>query len=120
MRYLLLIYNQPGEQRTQAETDQIMDEYWAYEKAVADAGIRQGSEALQDLDTATTVRVRDGERIMTDGPFAETSEVLGGYYQLDVPDLDTALDWAARCPGAKYGSVEVRPLHEFEPPPDLG
>src|ERR1700754_2883078 len=102
MRYLLLIYTQPGEQRSQAEADQIMDEYWAYEKAVAGAGIRQGSEALQDVDTATTVRVRKGERIVTDGPFTETSEVLGGYYQLDVPDLDAALAWAARCPGAKY------------------
>ena len=120
MRYLLLIYTQAGEQLSQAQTDQLMDEYWAYEKAVADAGIRQGSEALQGVDTATTVRLREGERIVTDGPFAETNEVLGGYYQLDVPDLDTALDWAARCPGAKYGSVEVRPLHEFEQPPAIG
>src|ERR671915_155251 len=72
----------------------------------------------QDVQTATTVEVRDnGERVVTDGPFAETREILGGYYLLDVPDLDAALDWAARCPGAQHGSrIEVRPIMEFEQP----
>jgi hypothetical protein len=114
MRYLLLIY---GEETTgapdPAETEKVMNEYWAYSNAVAEAGVTQGGEALQDSKTATTVRVKDGERIVTDGPFAETREVLGGYYLLDVPDLDAAIDWAAKCPGAKYGSVEVRPIMEF-------
>jgi hypothetical protein len=117
MRYLLLIYNEePTEAPPQELVEQIMGEYWAYEKAVADAGVKLAGEALQDSRTATTVRVTDGERVVTDGPFAETREVLGGFYMLDVPDLDAALDWAARCPGSKYGSIEVRPIMEFEPP----
>jgi hypothetical protein len=68
---------------------------------------------LQGSQTATTVRMKDTERVVTDGPFAETREVLGGYYLIDVPDLDGALDWAARCRGAKYGSIEVRPILEL-------
>jgi hypothetical protein len=78
--------------------------------------VHLAGDALQNSQTATTVRVKDGERVVTDGPFAETREVLGGYYLIDVPDLDSALDWAARCPGAKYGSMEVRPIQEFETP----
>ena len=74
-------------------------------------------EALEGTETATTVRVRDGERVVTDGPYAETREVLGGFYLLDVPDLDAAIEWAARCPGASYGTMEVRPIHEFDAPP---
>ena len=70
---------------------------------------------MQPSQTATTVRLKAGERVVTDGPFAETREVLGGFYLIDVPDLDTALDWAARCPGATYGSMEVRPIMEIEP-----
>jgi hypothetical protein len=115
VNYLLLIYSEePTEAPSQEIMDQVMAEYWAYEKAVADAGVKVGGAALQPSPTATTVRVKDGERVVTDGPFAETREVLGGYYLLDVPDLDAALDWAARCPGSKYGSVEVRPVMEFE------
>lgn len=117
MRYMLLIY---GEERTgtpdPAQVEQVMGEYWAYEKAVADAGVKEASDALQPVATATTVRLNDGERLVTDGPFAETREVLGGFYLIDVPDLDSALEWAARCPGAKYGSVEVRPIMEFDEP----
>ena len=117
MRYLLLIY---GEESTgapdPAEAEKVMNEYWAYTDAIAKAGVSQGGEALQDSKTATTVRVKDDERVVTDGPFAETREVLGGFYLIDVPDLDAAIDWAAKCPGAKYGSVEVRPIMEFENP----
>jgi hypothetical protein len=118
MRYLLLIY---GEESTgapdPAEGEKVMNEYWAYSDAVSKAGVSQGGgEALQDSKTATTVRVKDGERVVTDGPFAETREVLGGFYLIDVPDLDAAIDWAAKCPGAKYGSVEVRPIMEFDNP----
>lgn len=119
MRYLLLIYGPPPVEPPSPEmAERIMTEYWQYEKEVAEAGVRQGSEALHPVETARTIEVRaDGERVVTDGPFAETAEVLGGYYQLDVPDMDAALDWAARCPGAKYGSrIEVRPIVEFEEP----
>jgi hypothetical protein len=115
MRYLLLIYSEePTGAPPQEVIDTVMGEYWAYEKAVADAGVKLGGDALQDSTTASTVRVKDGERVVTDGPFAETREVLGGFYLIDVPDLDAALDWAARCPGAKYGSIEVRPVMEFD------
>jgi hypothetical protein len=119
MKYMLLIYGaQPAEPPTDEAIQQEMNEYWAYEKAVADAGVRVASDALQGVETATTVQVRDdGERVVTDGPFAETREILGGYYLIDAPDLDAALDWAARCPGSRRGGkVEVRPVMEFEAP----
>src|SRR5918912_844437 len=90
-----------------AEAEKVMNEYWAYSNALNEAGASTGGDALQDSKTATTVRVKDGERVVTDGPFAETREVLGGYYLIDVPDLDGPLDWGARWPGAKYGSIEV-------------
>src|SRR5918998_5753003 len=117
VKYMLLIYgSQDVQPQTPEAIQQVMDEYWAYEKAVADAGVRIASDALQGVETATTVEVRDdGERVVTDGPFAETREILGGYYLLDVPDLDAAIEWAARCPGAQHGSkIEVRPVMEFE------
>jgi hypothetical protein len=90
-------------------------DWMAYDKEVKDAGIFVSGESLADLVTATTVRVgEDGGRTVTDGPFAETREVLGGFYVIDVPDLDVALDWAARCPGASGdGSVVVRPIADF-------
>jgi hypothetical protein len=119
VKYMLLIYGSKDIQpQTPEAIQQVLDEYWAYEKAVADAGVRIASDALQGVETATTVEVRDnGERVVTDGPFAETREVLLGYYLLDVPDLDAALDWAARCPGAQHGNrIEVRPIMEFEAP----
>lgn len=119
MKYLLLIYGEPpAEPPTEAATQTMIDEYWVYEKQVADAGVRLASDALQHVETATTVQVsRNGERVVTDGPFAETREVLGGYYLLDVPDLDAAIEWAARCPGSQNGGkIEVRPIQEFEAP----
>jgi len=117
MQYLLLIYGEEANTpQTQEEIDASMAEWGAYTEAVRAAGIYLAGEALQPSQTATTVRVKEGERIVTDGPFAETREVLGGYYLIDVPDLDGALDWAAKCPGAKYGSMEVRPIMEFETP----
>ncbi|GAA2690655.1 YciI family protein [Nonomuraea recticatena] len=110
MKYMLLIYSG-------ATTDPAcgVEDWMAYDKAVREAGIRVSSESLADLTTATTVTVGpSGERTVTDGPFAETREVLGGYYVIDVPDLDVALDWAARCPGARDGgSVVVRPIADF-------
>lgn len=115
MRYLLLIYGEePATQPSQEESDAVMAEWWQYDAAIKDSGVHLDGIALQPSQTATTVRLKGDERVVTDGPFAETREVLGGYYLIDVPDLDTALDWAARCPGAKYGSMEVRPVMEFD------
>lgn len=79
-------------------------------QAMGEAGVLVDSGPLQPPSTATTVRVRDGKRVLTDGPFAEIREQLGGYYVLQCDDLDTVVDWAAQIPSAKYGSVEVRPL----------
>jgi len=82
----------------------------AYTQALIDAGVMRGGQALKPVSTATTVRVRDGARQVQDGPYADTKEHLGGFYLIDVPDLDTALAWAARNPAASMGAVEVRPV----------
>jgi hypothetical protein len=87
----------------------------AYTEELQKAGALRAGDALQDVSTATTVRLQDGERMLTDGPFAETKEVLGGYYLVDVPDLDSAIEWAAKMPNLGYGSVEVRPIMEIPP-----
>ncbi|GLW25504.1 hypothetical protein DI270_001500 [Microbispora triticiradicis] len=116
MKYMLLI-NSSSEGPAEEVEGASFDDWLAYDKMVRDAGIHVSGHSLADLTTATTVRVApDGQRtITTDGPFAETREVLGGYYVLDVPDLDAALDWAARCPGSRGGgSVVVRPVAEFD------
>jgi len=91
------------------------EDWMRFDKEIEDAGVVVSSESLADLVTATQVQVaNDGKRTVTDGPFAETREVLGGFYVIDVPDLDAALDWAARCPGSRAGgSVVVRPVAEF-------
>ena len=115
MKYMLLLYSaedagpMPGTPEQAAE----MQAWFAYTEAVASAGALVAGEPLQGADTATTVRVRDGATVTTDGPFAVTKEVLGGFYMIDVDDLDAALEWAARIPLAPYGSVEVRPLMEI-------
>lgn len=115
MKYMLLI-NSAGTEEAEQACEASAEDWMAYDKAVREAGIYVDAHSLADLTTATTVRVNaGGERVVTDGPFAETREVLGGYYVIDVPDLDVALDWAARCPGATGGgSVVVRPIAEFE------
>ena len=115
MKYLLLIYSQEDTEAnlSKEEADAWMNEYWAYTEAMRNAGVSEGGEALQPTATATTVRVKDGKTITTHGPFAETKEQLGGYYLVDVPNLDDAIQWAARCPGARVGSIEVRPIMEF-------
>ncbi|MEU7642296.1 YciI family protein [Streptomyces sp. NPDC059152] len=113
MKYLLLI-NTPSPDSTEERPAEgpTVEEFMAFEKAVSGAGVKLDGNAL-DTSNATTVRVRvNGERVVTDGPFAETREIVGGYYLIDVPDLDAALDWAARCPGARYGTVEVRTVWE--------
>lgn len=118
MRYMLLLYSShdarpaPGSPEQAAE----MPKWFAYTNELQEAGVLLGGDALHDVGTATTVRVRDGGPISTDGPFAETKEVLGGYYMIDVPDLDAATEWAAKVPLADYGSVEIRPIMEIPAP----
>ena len=92
---------------------QVMKEYSAYTQMLKDRGIYLGGEALQPNPTATTVRVEDGRTIVTDGPFIEAKEALGGFYLVEARDLDEALELAAACPGAKWGAIEVRPVWEI-------
>lgn len=115
MKYMLLIIgSQDADPAATGEGQGLMEAFMAYHKAVCDAGVRVDSNVLDSVETATSVQVdKAGERIITDGPFAETREYLGGYYILDLPDLDTAIDWAARCPGARAWRIEVRPIQEF-------
>ena len=118
-RYAALIYGSATDQN-EAAPDQwarIMAEYNDFGATAGAAGVISGGEALQDTSTATTVSVKGGakggEVITVDGPFAETKEVLGGFYLLDCKDLDEAISWAAQIPGAWYGRVEVRPVIDF-------
>jgi hypothetical protein len=116
-QYMLLIYV-PTEGGPSPEELAAQHPRWnAYTEALQEAGVMAAGDALQGGETATTVRVRDDETVVTDGPFAETKEILGGYYVIDVPDLDAALGWAARIPSAPYGSVEVRPVMVFDQAP---
>ena len=116
MRYVCLIYhNETAQQQmTEAEQKQQMDDYWAFTRDINEAGVNKGGEALMPIATATTVRVRNSEILTTDGPFAETKEQLGGYYVLDCDNLDEAISWAAKIPDAKGGSIEVRPIVEWD------
>ncbi|WP_326553478.1 YciI family protein [Micromonospora sp. NBC_01813] len=117
MKYMFLIYGDPADDPAdEAETKAEIDAYWAYDGALADVGAFIASHALAGVEAATTVQVRAGAQVVTDGPFAETREILGGYYLVDLPDLTTALEWAARCPGALRGKIEVRPVIEYEEP----
>lgn len=115
MKYMLLIYANEAQWPTmsQEQMGQALAAYGAYTEALTAAGIRLASGRLKDTDTATSVRIVNGETKVLDGPYAESKEQLGGYYLIDVPDLDTALSWAARCPGTGYGTVEVRPILEM-------
>lgn len=111
MNYMLLIIGSQDAQALQEDNGALMEQFLAYHQSVLDAGIIVDSNVLESFETATSVRVTStGERIVTDGPFAETREYLGGYYILDLPDLDAAIDWAARCPGARAWRVEIRPV----------
>ena len=112
MQYALLIYVEPFEP-TDEENAEIMKAYNAFTQEAVDAGVMRGGEALQDAKTATTVRVRNGQTLVTDGPFAETKEEFGGYYLVEAPNLDEAIKWAAKIPGAVRGSIEVRPVWEI-------
>ena len=112
MKYLLMIYSQEAgwAKMTKAEQEQGVAAYTAYTEALKKAGVLAGSNRLQSATTATTVRLANGKPQVLDGPYADTKEQLGGYYMIDVPDLDSALSWAARCPGANHGTIEVRPI----------
>ena len=112
MQYALTIYAAPRE-LTPEEGQAMTAEYFKVTEEMRGAGAFLAGEGLQPVSTATTVRVPNGERIVTDGPFAETKETLGGFYVLECKDLDEALDWAAKIPGAKTGCVEVRPVIQY-------
>jgi hypothetical protein len=116
MKYLLTIYIDETSYATMTpeESGRVMAGYGAFGREAQEAGVLLGGEGLQPTATATTVRVRDGETMLTDGPFAETREQLGGYYLLDCADLDEAARWAAKIPHAAEGAVEVRPVMDYE------
>ena len=112
MQYLLMLYvNETAwPKMTQAEQEQGLAAYKAYAEALTKAGALKGSNRLQPTPAATTVRIANGKPQVLDGPYADTKEQLGGYFMIDVADLDAAISWAARCPAAGHGVVEVRPI----------
>ncbi len=115
MKYLLMIYaNEAGWSKlTKAEQEQGVAAYTAYTEALKKAGVLAGNNRLQSASAATTVRLANGKPQVLDGPYADTKEQLGGYYLIDAPNLDAAISWASRCPGAGHGIVEVRPVWEM-------
>jgi hypothetical protein len=114
MQYLLLIYTEESTERPPQEAMEAeMEAYNAFTRHIAERGAFKAGEALLPSSTATTVRVRDGQTLATDGPFAETKEVLGGFYLVEAADLDEAIDFAARIPSATRGSIEIRPIVDF-------
>ena len=116
MQYLLLIYDDEKkiEAMSKAESDQFMAEYFTYTESIKKSGHYRAGEALQGIATATTVRLREGKTLTTDGPFAETREQLGGFYMVEAANLDEAISLAARIPSSRTGSIEVRPIVKFE------
>jgi hypothetical protein len=115
MQYLLLIYQSEAEVEKlgEAHLEQMHSDYMAFTQSIVQSGHFKGGDALQPSPTATTVRVRNGKTMTTDGPFAETREQLAGYYMVEAKDLDQAVTIAERIPSAKWGSVEVRPVRVF-------
>jgi len=118
MQYLLLIYGNENQfnQMSPAEQNKILQEYGDFSKSIAGSGHMRGGNELDRISKAKTVRVRAGKRAVTDGPFAETKEQLGGYYLVEAKDLEEALGLAARIPSARWGSIEVRPIIPHEIP----
>ena len=116
MQYLLLIYGNETywNKLSEAEQGKVSQEYGEFTQSIAGSGHLKGGNELDRISTATTVRMRDGKRVVTDGPFAETKEQLGGYYLIEAKDLNDAIAVAARIPGSKTGSVEVRPIQLFD------
>jgi hypothetical protein len=117
MQYALLIYTEePAEEPPAEAMGKELDAYNAFTEHIRERGVMRAGEALQPIASATTVRVRDGQTIATDGPFAETKEVLGGFYLVEAADLDEAIAYAAMIPGAAHGSIEVRPIFDYGDP----
>lgn len=112
MQFALLVYESPEAfaTRNNEEIDRYTGAWQAYYKALVEAGVYVGGDPLQAPETGTTVRLKEGKRRVQDGPFADAKEQLGGFTILELPSLDAALDWAARCPAASLGAVEIRPL----------
>ncbi len=115
MRYMLLIYDREADWGSMSEEDRgkMFHEYMTFTEGIRKSGQYKAGDALQPTGSATTVRVRNGKSVTTDGPFAETREQLGGYYVVDAKDLDEATEIASRIPGARMGSIEVRPIMEM-------
>jgi hypothetical protein len=113
MRYLLLLYGDEGALMSEEDERTSMPAWFAYTDWLVEQGWMQGGDALQPTAQATSVRTASGEAVVTDGPFAETKEQLGGYYLIDVADLDDAIEAAKRCPAAIGGTVEIRPIAEL-------
>ncbi len=116
MKYLLALYADPAVAPAEGSPEQgaEMQQWFAYTTELTQAGAMLGGEGLQGAETATTVRVRNGSTITSDGPFAETKEVLGGYYLIEAADLDAAISWAEKVPNVGYGTVEVWPVMEYD------
>jgi hypothetical protein len=116
VKYMAIIFNDEAQyaNATPEDIGAIFAAHGEFSEAAGKAGVLLGGDGLQPTATATTVRVRDGERLLTDGPYAETKEQLGGFYMLECKDLDEALAWAARIPEAKTGAVEVRPVMLYD------
>src|SRR5215813_9214803 len=117
MKYMILIYGEEKgwETQSQAAREEVMAAFLKYVGELTQAGAMLGGDPLKPVSTATTIRVRGGKVQTTDGPFAETKEQLGGYFLIEAKDLDEAIRWGAKCPGALYGSVEVRPILPMGP-----
>jgi hypothetical protein len=116
MEYLALIYGDERvwERMSDADRESAYEQYAEFSRAARDAGVLVGGNELASTATATTVRIRENERLVSDGPYAEVKEALGGYFVLECPSLDDALGWAARIPAAVHGAVEIRPVHVDE------
>ncbi|MEE9386272.1 MAG: YciI family protein [Nannocystaceae bacterium] len=116
MQYLLLIYSneQSDAQVPEEKQRQVFGQWMAYSEELKATKAFVAGDALAPTATATSVRVRSGDRIVSDGPFAETKEQLGGYYMIDVENLDQAIEWAGKCPGALNGTIEIRPVMVFD------
>jgi hypothetical protein len=112
MEYLLMIYGDEAAMAavTEAQGGQMLAAYGAYTEAMGKAGVLRGGNRLRPTSASTTVRIANGKTSVLDGPYIETKEQLGGYFVIEVPDLDAALSWAERCPGASTGVIEVRPI----------
>jgi hypothetical protein len=112
MKYCVMVYETQEDfaKRTNAEAQSYWGAYSAYGRALNEAKVAAGGQALQPSATSTTLKIRDGMRHVQDGPFADSKEQLGGFFIIDVPDLDAALEWAAKCPAAEFCAVEVRPV----------